>query len=140
MMGPPVQDSGRVWVVSKGGAALNSFAIPRHSVPVGLGPIHLLSVHGLRGTWLATRAIYRREVPQHAAIKENLFVRGVAVVGAFNVLLGRTVQRVLTPDLAEAGDVLIVAVRVWAFWPLVRCSGAPNAAPQRSVQRGVGNS
>ena len=111
---------GYVWVCALGGAALVSFAITSPFTPIGLSLIHLLSVYALFGIYVAMRAIYRRDVAIHRQVMQNLYVRGAALAGAFNFLPGRTVQRILIPDTPALGYVVIAAVLLWAFWPIVR--------------------
>ena len=115
---------GYVWVSAMAGAALSSFGIASHFSSIGIGPIHLLSLYGLSGLWLAMRAIYQRDIKQHAEIMENVYVRGVALAGAFQLLPGRSFQRALIPDLPGLGYVVIAVVVVWAFWPLVHRANA----------------
>ncbi|MGR3433300.1 MAG: DUF2306 domain-containing protein [Shimia sp.] len=111
---------GYVWVVAMGGAALSAFAIPSHFSPIGLGPIHLLSVYALTGLWQAMRAIFRRDVATHREVMANMYVRGVCLAGAFNLLPGRTSARALIPDAPWIGYAVIAAVCLWAFLPLIR--------------------
>ena len=118
---------GYVWVCALGGAALVSFAITSPFTPIGLSPIHLLSVYALFGIYVAMRAIYRRDVAIHRQVMQNLYVRGAALAGAFNFLPGRTMQRILIPDTPALGYVVIAAVLLWAFWPIVRRRGAARA-------------
>jgi protein-S-isoprenylcysteine O-methyltransferase Ste14 len=66
------------------------------------------------------RAIYRRNISEHREVMQHLYVRGVMLAGAFNFLPGRTAQRSLIPETPELGYVIIAAVMVWAFLPLVR--------------------
>ena len=127
---------GYIWVGALGGAALVSFAITSPFTPLGLSPIHLLSAYALYGLWVAMRAIWRRDITLHRHVMQNLYVRGVALAGAFNFLPGRTMQRTLIPDVPEAGYVIIAVVVLWAFWPLLRTTrhiGAKNRQnPQKS--------
>ncbi len=111
---------GYIWVVAMGSAAIISFWIPSHFTPIGFGPIHLLSLYGLSGLYIALRAIYRRDIATHKQVMENLYVRGVALAGAFNFLPGRSTQRSLIPDTPELGYVIIGAVLIWAFVPVFR--------------------
>ena len=111
---------GYIWVVAMGSAALIAFSIPSHFSPIGLGPIHLLAVYALWGIFVAMRAIYRRDIKEHKAVMENLYVRGLALAGALNFLPGRTSARALIPDSPELGYVIIAAVLLWAFVPLLR--------------------
>ena len=120
--------AGYVWVVAMSGAALSAFAIPSHFSPVGLGPIHLLAVYGLYGIYVAMRAIWRRDIAEHRAVMQNLYVRGVCLAGAFNLLPGRTSQRTLFPDTPEIGFVVIATVILWAFWPFIKPRIARRAA------------
>jgi uncharacterized membrane protein len=110
---------GYTWVTSMGLAALISFAIPSEFSPIGFGPIHLLSIYALYGLWVAMRAIYRRDIALHKLVMENVYVRGLALAGAFNFLPGRTTARSLIPETPEIGYVIIAAVLVWALTPLV---------------------
>ncbi|MEO0668381.1 MAG: DUF2306 domain-containing protein [Pseudomonadota bacterium] len=118
---------GYVWVCALGGAALFSFAITSPFTPIGLSLIHLLSVYALYGIYVAMRAIYRGDVAIHRQVMQNLYVRGAALAGAFNFLPGRTMQRILIPDTPALGYVVIAAVLLWAFWPIVRRRGAARA-------------
>lgn len=117
---------GYTWVVVMGLAALTAFAIPSHFTPIGLGPIHLLAVYALFGLYVAMRAIYRGNIREHKMTMENIYVRGVALAGAFNFLPGRTSQRALIPEAPELGYVIIAVVLIWAFAPLLRRSGGTN--------------
>ncbi|MEL7260993.1 MAG: hypothetical protein AAGK69_06425, partial [Pseudomonadota bacterium] len=100
--------------------ALVSFAITSPFTPIGLSPIHLLSLYALYGLWVAMRAIYRRDVALHRHVMQNLYVRGVVLAGAFNFLPGRTAQRILLPDMPALGYGIIALVMIWAFLPFVR--------------------
>lgn len=113
---------GYVWVLAMAGTALGSFAIPSHFTPIGLGPIHLLSVYGTFGLVVAMRAIWRRDIATHKAVMGNLYMRGVALAGAFNFLPGRSMQRSLIPEVPELGYAIIALVLIWAFVPLIRAS------------------
>ena len=81
---------GYLWVTAMTAAALSSFAIPSEFTSFGAGPIHLLSVYALAALVLAMRAIYRRDIAQHHAVMEALYVRGLAMAGGFSLLPGRT--------------------------------------------------
>ena len=119
---------GYLWVTSMAVTALSSFGISSHFSPIGLGPIHILSVYGLSGLWLALRAIYRRDIREHAQIMENVYVRGVALAGAFQLLPGRSFQRALIPDVPMLGYAVIAVVLVWAFWPILQRASKTRAA------------
>jgi uncharacterized membrane protein len=121
---------GYVWVLSFGFAAFIALFIPSHFTPIGLGPIHALSVYGLYGIYEAMRAIYRRDIVLHKLVMQNLYVRGIALAGAFNFLPGRTTQRALIPDTPELGYAIIAAVLVWAFVPIIRASLASRGSVQ----------
>lgn len=123
---------GYVWVLAMASAALISFAIPSHFSPIGLGPIHLLSVYGLFGIYVAMRAIYRRDIATHKLVMQNLYVRGVALAGGFNFLPGRTTQRSLIPDTPELGYVIVAAILIWAFVPVIT-----NGIRARHISNGV---
>ena len=110
---------GYVWVSALTGAALVSFGITSPFTPLGLSPIHLLSVYALYGLWVAMRAIWRRDIALHRHVMQALYVRGVALAGAFNFLPGRTMQRTLIPDVPEAGYAIIGIVALWSLWPLL---------------------
>ncbi len=116
---------GYIWVTSMGFAALISFAIPSVFSPIGFGPIHLLSIYGLYGLWVAMRAIFRKDVVLHKTVMENVYVRGLALAGALNFLPGRTSARSLIPETPEIGYVIIAVVVIWAFTPLILNSRAP---------------
>ena len=73
------------------------------------------------------RAIYRRDIVEHRMVMENIYVRGLALAGAFNFLPGRTTQRSLIPDTPELGYVVIAAAIIWAFVPLIRAKRARRA-------------
>ena len=110
---------GYIWVVAMALAAAVSFGIESHFTPVGLGPIHLLAVFALWSLYVAMRGIYRRDIVMHKQAMEGLYVRGLALAGAFNFLPGRTSARALIPDTPELGYVIITAVLFWAFVPLI---------------------
>ena len=118
---------GYVWVLALGVAAVVSFAITSPFSPIGLSPIHLLSVYALYGLWVAMRAILQGRVILHRQVMQNLYVRGVALAGAFNFLPGRTTQRILIPDTPELGYAIIAVVLVWAFVPILRARRAHTA-------------
>ena len=118
---------GYVWVMALGVAAVVSFAITSPFSPIGLSPIHLLSVYALYGLWVAMRAILQGRVILHQQVMQNLYVRGVALAGAFNFLPGRTTQRILIPDMPELGYAIIAVVLVWAFVPMLRARRAHTA-------------
>ncbi|MFK7875047.1 MAG: DUF2306 domain-containing protein [Paracoccaceae bacterium] len=124
---------GYIWVVSMTLASLVSFAIPSHFSPIGFGPIHLLSIYGLSGIYVAMRAIYRRDIRLHKEVMENLYVRGVALAGAFNFLPGRTTQRALLPDTPELGYVIIAAALIWAFLPMIMAALPKQSYAKRDV-------
>jgi len=114
---------GYVWVLSLAGAAVGSLAIPSHFTPIGLGPIHLLSVYALWGLVVAMSAIWRGDVKTHRLTMQGIYVRGVALAGAFNFQPGRTMQQALIPGAEPVGYAIIAAVLVWAFLPLLRTGG-----------------
>lgn len=110
---------GYVWVVSMALAAAVALFISSHFTPIGLGPIHLLSLYALFGIYQSMAAIYNRDIVTHKKVMEALYVRGLALAGAFNFLPGRTTQRALIPDHEWLGFVIIACVVVWAFAPLI---------------------
>ena len=124
---------GYIWVLGMGGAALSGLFIPSHFTSVGVGPIHLLSLYALWGVYVAMRAIYLRDIKTHQLTMQNMYVRGVALAGAFNFLPGRTMAQTLIPEVPAIGFVIIAVVLVWAFLPLV-LNRRPDLAKKGSFQ------
>lgn len=110
---------GYIWVVAMAATAFTSFFIPSEFTSIGVGPIHALSVYGLWGLFLAMHAIFEGNVKLHKQVMTNIYVRGVAIAGAFNFLPGRTMQRVLIPDQHVIGYVIVAVTLLWVFWPVI---------------------
>jgi uncharacterized membrane protein len=105
--------TGYAWVMAMGLAALSSFAIPSFVWAFWLGPIHLLAIYALYGLWQAIAAVRRGEVALHRQIMQALYLRGLLIAGAFNLLPGRTSQKLLfpeAPDLSLAAFVATLAL------------------------------
>lgn len=111
---------GYVWVLAMGVTSVVSFFIPSHFTPMGVGPIHGLSVYALFGLWIAMQAVFQRNIALHKEVMQNLYVRGLCLAGAFNFLPGRTTQKALIPDTPELGYVIIAMVVLWAFSTQIR--------------------
>lgn len=126
--------AGYIWVVAMGTAAGSALFIPSHFSPIGLGPIHVLSLFTFWGLYVAMAAIFRRDIKTHEETMKNLYARGVCLAGAFNFLPGRTTQRALIPEYEWVGYIVISLVVVWAFVPLIRQARQPrNRAGQNTL-------
>lgn len=116
---------GYIWVTAMTAVAVSAFLIPSHFSSVGLGPIHLLAAYALVGLWVAMAAIFRGDIKTHRETMMNLYVRGIALAGAFNFLPGRSVQRALIPEAEVLGYAIIAAALIWAFGaPLLALIGS----------------
>lgn len=112
--------SGYVWVVAMTVTAVSSFGMPSHFSPIGVGPIHLLSLFALSGLYQGMRAIFARDIQQHELAMRNVYTRGILLAGAFNFLPNRSFQRALLPDAEAVGYVIIGVVVFIAFRDPIR--------------------
>lgn len=80
------------------------------------------------------QAFIAATLPSTNLVMENLYVRGVALAGAFNLLPGRSTARALIPDIPELGYLVIACVLIWALVPLLR---RHVTLPTCSVRRGA---
>jgi uncharacterized membrane protein len=91
----PHRTVGYVWVVLMLGVAASSFAIHGMGQWYGFSAIHLLSVLVLVLLPLAVLAARRHHVDRHRKAMIGLFAGALVVAGAFTLLPGRIMHRVL---------------------------------------------
>ncbi|WP_299146271.1 DUF2306 domain-containing protein [uncultured Tateyamaria sp.] len=108
---------GYVWVIAMAVTALSSFGIHSFAVIGPFSPIHLLSLFALWSLYEGMRHILARRVAMHQIVMRSLYWRGLCVAGLFNFLPGRTTNRMIFPEMPDAGYVVIslgIAGLVWA--------------------------
>ena len=100
---------GYTWVTAMLLTATSSFALSADILPLGagFGPIHLLSLWVLWQLWRGVMAALAGNAQRHRGIMGGLYWTGLMVAGVFTLLPGRVLNRVLFPDLPEAGFVAI---------------------------------
>ncbi len=108
---------GYTWVATMTTTAVSSFLISSAFSPIGIGPIHLLSIFSLWGLIAAMRAIYARDVWAHSRIMKAIYVRGLVLAGSFTLLPGRMMQEILIPEVSIIGYGIVALVLIWAFAP-----------------------
>lgn len=86
---------GYIWVVSMAVVALSSFWIHEFHLIGPFSPIHLLSVVVLRSVWRGVRHIRQGRVHAHQKTMVALYWQSLLLAGAFTLLPGRVMYRVI---------------------------------------------
>ena len=87
---------GRVWVAAMAVLALSSFWITNFRWIGPFSPIHLLSVYVLVHLVLAVHAARRGDIATHRRSMKNMTFGALVVAGAFTLLPGRIMFRVIS--------------------------------------------
>lgn len=86
---------GRIWIVMMVITALSSFFIQSLSLYFGFSPIHILSVFTLIGSWQAVAAARAGRIAEHRRHVGNLYSFALLTAGAFTLLPGRLMHKLL---------------------------------------------
>lgn len=122
---------GYTWVAAMLLVALSSFALSAEILPLvaGFGPIHLLSLWALWQLQRGVAAVRAGDVRRHHGIMRGLYWTGPMIAGLFTLLPGRLLNRVLFPDMPEAGFVAIAVGGVALVWINLRLHRGPGIEP-----------
>jgi uncharacterized membrane protein len=107
---------GKIWLVLMVVTALSSFFIHQINLFYGFSPIHLLSIFVLFGCWGAIANARRHNIEAHKRIVRSLYFGGIVGAGAFTLLPGRLMNKVVfqgdetAPLMVAAG---IAAALLW---------------------------
>jgi uncharacterized membrane protein len=86
---------GKVWLGLMVVAALSSFFIHEINLFMGFSPIHLISIYVIFGAWLAIRNARAHRIAAHKRQVVGLYLGGIVGAGAFTLLPGRIMNKVL---------------------------------------------
>ena len=101
---------GYMWVTAMAVVALSSFAIPSYFTPIGIGPLHLFAVVTLWSLWTGVKHAIQKNTAGHEAVFRGLFSNGLIIAGAFTVLPGRTLNRMLFGEPSQLGWLVFAGV------------------------------
>jgi uncharacterized membrane protein len=101
---------GRVWIGLMVTTALSSFFIHSLRLYFGFSPIHILSVLTLIGSWQAVVAARAGRIAEHRRHVGNLYTFALLTAGAFTLLPGRLMHKLLIGE--EQGQVHLIAIGV----------------------------
>jgi uncharacterized membrane protein len=107
---------GKIWLVLMVVTALSSFFIHQINLFYGFSPIHLLSIFVLFGCWGAIANARRHNIEAHKRIVRGLYFGGIVGAGAFTLLPGRLMNKMVfqgdetAPLMVAAG---IAAALLW---------------------------
>ena len=86
---------GKIWLGLMVIAALSSFFIHEINLFMGFSPIHLISIYVMFGAWLAIRDARAHRIAAHKRQVVGLYLGGIVGAGAFTLLPGRIMNKVV---------------------------------------------
>ncbi|RKE84233.1 DUF2306 domain-containing protein [Rhizobium sp. AG855] len=107
---------GRIWIGIMVVTSFSSFFIHSLRLVYGFSPIHLLSVLTLVGSWQAVAAARAGRIAEHRRHVGNLYSLALLTAGAFTLLPGRLMHKLLFGEgqgqvhLLVIGMVLVLVV------------------------------
>jgi uncharacterized membrane protein len=112
---------GRIWIGVMVVTSLSSFFIHSLRLYYGFSPIHILSVLTLIGSWQAVVAARAGRIAEHRRHVGNLYSLALLTAGAFTLLPGRLMHKLLFGEgqgqvhLLAIGMLLVVVV-LFQWW------------------------
>lgn len=112
---------GRIWIGVMVVTSLSSFFIHSLRLYFGFSPIHILSVMTLIGSWQAVVAARAGRIAEHRRHVGNLYSLALLTAGAFTLLPGRLMHKLLFGEgqgqvhLLAIG-MLLVVVALFQWW------------------------
>lgn len=112
---------GRIWIGVMVVTSLSSFFIHSLRLYFGFSPIHILSVLTLIGSWQAVVAARAGRIAEHRRHVGNLYSLALLTAGAFTLLPGRLMHKLLFGEgqgqvhLLAIGMLLVVVV-LFQWW------------------------
>ena len=101
---------GRIWIGLMVATALSSLFIQQLDLFFGFSPIHLLSVVTLIGSWQVVAAARAGRIAQHRRHVGNLYALSLLTAGAFTLLPGRLMHKLLFGEGQGAAYLLAIGV------------------------------
>jgi uncharacterized membrane protein len=86
---------GKIWLGLMVVAALSSFFIHEINMFMGFSPIHLISIYVVFGAWLAISSARAHRIAAHKRQVVGLYLGGIVGAGAFTLLPGRIMNKVV---------------------------------------------
>jgi uncharacterized membrane protein len=121
---------GRIWISLMLITSLSSFFISSLRVYFGFSPIHILSVFTLIGSWQAVAAARAGRIAEHRRHVVNLYSFALLTAGAFTLLPGRLMHKLLFDAGEERLHLLAIALLlglvVWLQWWVRKVSAHPS--------------
>ncbi len=119
--------AGRIWIGLMVATSFSSFFIHSLRLYFGFSPIHILSVLTLVGSWQAIAAARAGRIAEHRRHVGNLYSLALLTAGAFTLLPGRLMHKLLFGDGQREVHLLVIgmllAIVVFFQWWLRRKSG-----------------
>jgi len=117
--------------------AVSSFFIHQINLIMGFSPIHLISIYVLVGAWLAYRSARRHHIKAHQRQVLGLYVGGIVGAGAFTLLPGRIVNKLVFthPDGWPATDRIIFFLAVMIGITVLLALASMLATPGRMTAK-----
>lgn len=125
---------GKIWLGLIVVAALSSFFIHEINLFMGLSPIHLISIYVIFGAWLAIRNARAHRIVAHRRQVLGLYLGGIVGAGAFTLLPGRIMNKVVFsypaswPDAGKIAFFLAVMAAVMMALYIAARMSAPKRA------------
>ena len=112
--------AGYAWVLSMTTLAASGLFIHSIRMVGPFSPIHLLSLLTLWQLWLGVREARAGKIAAHRYRMQTLYILALMLTGAFTLLPGRRMSRILFPEAPVAGFVAVLAVAALgcAWWLL----------------------
>lgn len=112
---------GRIWIGVMVVTSLSSFFIHSLRLYYGFSPIHILSVLTLIGSWQAVVAARAGRIAEHRRHVGNLYSLALLTAGAFTLLPGRLMHKLLFGEgqgqvHVLAIGMLLVVVVLFQWW------------------------
>lgn len=125
---------GKIWLGLMVVAAASSFFIHEINLLMGFSPIHLISAYVLVGAWLAYRSARQHRIGAHKRQVLGLYLGGIVGAGAFTLLPGRIMNKVVftyPQSWPDAGKLLFF-IAVMAGITLMLLLAARISTPKRA--------
>lgn len=106
----PYRLLGRLWIGMMVITALSSFFIQSLRLYFGFSPIHILSVFTLIGSWQAVAAARAGRIAEHRRHVGNLYSFALLTAGAFTLLPGRLMHKLLFGEGQGQGHLFAIGL------------------------------
>lgn len=125
---------GKIWLGLMVVAALSSFFIHEINLFMGFSPIHLISIYVIFGAWLAIRNARTHRITAHKRQVLGLYLGGIVGAGAFTLLPGRIMNKVVFtyPDSWSDTGRIAVFITVMATVVAILYIAARVSTPKRA--------